>query len=389
MEFIKNLSIKLLIVIIKDAMLFEFIFFVTSFMLTNQTTAKGNAFFHKTNEYRQKTQTNIKKPKEKKMKILITGGAGFIGSHLVKYYLERGHQVIALDNLYTGRLENLQPYFNNPNFTFIKHDITTPIDLSVDWIFNFACPASPPHYQKDPLFTTKTCVIGSLNMLELARKNNARILQASTSEVYGDPEVHPQVETYRGCVNPIGIRSCYDEGKRCAESIFFDHHRMYNTEIKVIRIFNTYGPNMDPEDGRVVSNFIIQALKGQPLTMYGDGTQTRSFCYVDDLVEGIARMMETDKSIQGPINLGNPYEFTLLELTKHILALTNSPSKTTFQPLPQDDPKQRRPDITKAKQLLNWEPKIQLNDGLLKTITYFKQSLKSKKELLTCQNCQS
>ncbi len=309
------------------------------------------------------------------MKILITGGAGFLGSHLCKHYLEQGHQVIALDNLYTGSKENIKNLLSNHNFTFIQHDVTQPIDLEINWILNFACPASPPHYQKDPLYTTKTSVLGTLNMLELARKNNARILQASTSEVYGDPDVHPQVESYRGCVNPIGIRSCYDEGKRCAESIFFDHRRMYNTDIKVIRIFNTYGPNMDPEDGRVVSNFIMQALKNQPLTMYGDGTQTRSFCYVDDLVNGITRIMETDKSIQGPVNLGNPDEFTLLELAQLIIKLTNSSSKIVFQPLPQDDPKQRCPDISKAKQLLNWEPKIKLEAGLNKTIEYFKSKL--------------
>lgn len=370
-------------------MLFGFIFFVTGIMLTSQTFAKGDTFLYE--KYKQCKETTTSPKKHigiKSMKILITGGAGFIGSHLVKYYLEKGHKVIALDNLYTGRLENLQPYFNNPNFTFIKHDIIEPIDLSVDWILNFACPASPPHYQKDPLFTTKTCIIGSLNMLELARKNKARILQASTSEVYGDPETHPQIESYRGCVNTIGIRSCYDEGKRCAESIFFDHHRMYNTDIKVIRIFNTYGPNMDPDDGRVVSNFITQALQNKPLTMYGDGTQTRSFCYVDDLVEGITRMMETEPSIQGPINLGNPHEFTLLELAQLILAQTNSSSKIIFLPLPQDDPKQRCPDISKAKQHLNWKPTIQLNEGLTKTITYFEQRISQKKEFSPCQQYQ-
>ncbi len=306
------------------------------------------------------------------MKILITGGAGFIGSHLCKHYLKKKHHVTALDNLYTGSMVNIQSFLGNPNFTFIEDDVTKPIDLQVDWILNFACPASPPHYQKDPLYTTKTSVLGALNMLDLARKNNARILQASTSEVYGDPEIHPQVETYRGSVNPIGIRSCYDEGKRCAESIFFDHRRMYGTDIKAIRIFNTYGPNMDPNDGRVVSNFIMQALKNEPLTMYGDGTQTRSFCYVDDLVAGITRMMETDTSIQGPINLGNPDEFTLLELAQKVLQLTGSTSKIIFQPLPQDDPRQRRPDITQAQQHLGWQPRVKLEEGLKKTIEYFK-----------------
>ena len=321
-------------------------------------------------------------------KILITGGAGFLGSHLCKYYLEHGCRVIALDNLYTGATTNIQSFLDNPNFTFIKHDIIIPIGLKVDLILNFACPASPPHYQKDPLFTTKTSILGALNMLELAHKNSARILQASTSEVYGDPDIHPQIETYRGYVNPIGIRACYDEGKRCAESIFFDHHRMHNTDIKIIRIFNTYGPNMDPNDGRVVSNFIIQALTNQPLTMYGDGTQTRSFCYVDDLVVGITRMMESEASIQGPINLGNPDEFMLLELAQLILELTNSTSKIIFHPLPQDDPQQRCPNISKAKQLLSWEPKIKLVEGLEKTIAYFDQLLSKQKIIRKSFPCQ-
>lgn len=313
-------------------------------------------------------------------KILITGGAGFIGSHLCKYYLGQGNNVIALDNLYTGSRQNIESFLINPKFSFIEHDVTQPINLDIDWILNFACPASPPRYQKDPLYTTRTSVTGAFNMLELARQNNARILQASTSEVYGDPDVHPQVESYRGCVNPIGIRSCYDEGKRCAESILFDHQRMYNTDIKVIRIFNTYGPNMDPNDGRVVSNFIMQALTNQPLTMYGNGTQTRSFCYVDDLVDGITRMMASNAAISGPINLGNPNEFTLLELAELVLELTNSTSKILFQPLPQDDPRQRCPDISKAQQILGWQPQVKLKDGLLKTIEYFENYLKQNME---------
>lgn len=308
-------------------------------------------------------------------KILITGGAGFIGSHLCKHYLENEYTVIALDNFYTGSRTNIAPFLSHPRFTFIDHDIIYPIDLNIDLILNFACPASPPHYQKDPIFTTKTSVFGALNMLELARKNNATILQASTSEVYGDPEIHPQTESYKGCVNPIGIRACYDEGKRCAESLFFDHHRMHKTDIKVIRIFNTYGPNMDPCDGRVVSNFIMAALRNQPLTMYGDGTQTRSFCYVDDLVDGIVRMAASDHSIQGPVNLGNPDEFTLLELANLILKLTNSSSHITFEALPQDDPRQRRPDISKAQKLLDWKPNVKLEEGLKRTIEYFRKQI--------------
>jgi UDP-glucuronate decarboxylase len=304
-------------------------------------------------------------------RIVVTGGAGFLGSHLCKTLIGLGHQVTALDNLYTGRQTNIESLHNHKNFAFINHNIINPIDLEVDWIFNFACPASPPHYQKDPLFTTKTSVLGALNMLELARKNNARILQASTSEVYGNPHVHPQPETYQGNVNPIGPRACYDEGKRCAESLFFDHHRMYDTDIKVIRIFNTYGPFMDPNDGRVVSNFIVQALQGSSLTMYGDGTQTRSFCYVDDLIAGIIAMMNTDRSCTGPVNLGNPTEFTLLQLAEKIKKLIKKDLQIVFKPLPQDDPLQRKPDITRAKQLLRWEPKIDLETGLTHTIDYF------------------
>lgn len=309
-------------------------------------------------------------------KVLVTGGAGFLGSNLCKRLLELDYQVIALDNLFTGRMENIEPLFADARFSFIKHDVIDPVDIEVDYIFNLACPASPPHYQKDPIFTTKTCVHGALNMLELARKYNAPILQASTSEVYGDPEIHPQVEAYRGTVNPIGIRSCYDEGKRCAESLFFDYHRQYGVAIKVIRIFNTYGPNMDPNDGRVVSNFIMQALQGVPITIYGDGTQTRSFCYVDDLIDGmIAMMFNTPKEFIGPVNVGNPGEFTLLELAQEVLALTESSSEIAFRPLPKDDPCRRRPDINLAGSVLHWNPHVNLHDGLQKTITYFRQFL--------------
>ncbi len=308
-------------------------------------------------------------------KVLVTGGAGFLGSHLCKKLLDMPDEfeVIALDNLYTGRLGNITPLFENERFSFIEHDVIDPIDIEVDYIFNLACPASPPHYQKDPLFTTKTCVFGAINMLELAKKYNAPILQASTSEVYGDPEVHPQVETYRGLVNPIGIRSCYDEGKRCAESIFFDYHRMHNVPIKVVRIFNTYGPNMDPKDGRVISNFIMQALKNESITVYGTGLQTRSFCYVDDLINGfIAMMFKTDDDFTGPINLGNPREYNLMQLAKCILDLTNSSSEVVRMALPQDDPKVRCPDISLAKECLGWSPKVLLKDGITQTIEYFK-----------------
>ncbi len=304
-------------------------------------------------------------------KILVTGGAGFLGSNLCAHLLQQGHEVVALDNFYTGRIQNIEPLKKNSKFSVIDHDVIKPIELGVDWIFNLACPASPPHYQKDPIFTTKTSVLGALNMLELAEKNKARILQASTSEVYGDPEVHPQPESYKGAVNPIGIRACYDEGKRCAESLFFDYHRTRGTDIKVIRIFNTYGPNMDPEDGRVVSNFILQALKGEPITMYGDGLQTRSFCYVDDLISGIVAMMESPSSFVGPVNLGNDQEFTLLELAHQIIELTGSSSKIMFKPLPADDPTRRKPDISLANKVLSWQPQISLYDGLQKTIEYF------------------
>lgn len=306
-------------------------------------------------------------------KILVTGGAGFLGSNLCAKLIEYGNHVIALDNLCTGKITNISKLFDHDRFRLIKHDITKSINLDVDLIFNFACPASPPHYQKDPIFTTKTCFMGALNMLELAKKNNARILQASTSEVYGDPEQHPQQESYRGNVNPIGIRSCYDEGKRVAESLFFDHHRIHQTDIQIVRIFNTYGPHMDPQDGRVVSNFIMQALTNQPITIYGTGEQTRSFCYVDDLIEGIIAMMASPAKVQGPVNLGNPTEFTLLQLAEKILTLTKSSSKIIFKPLPHDDPRKRCPDISHAQQQLNWSPKIDLETGLVKTITYFKK----------------
>ena len=304
-------------------------------------------------------------------RILITGGAGFLGSHLCDKLIEKGEYVICLDNLYTGNKDNIKHLLTNSNFEFIEYDIIEPIDLKVNQIYNLACPASPPHYQADPIKTAKTSVLGALHMLDLARKNNARILQASTSEVYGDPEVHPQPESYRGCVNPIGIRSCYDEGKRMAETLFFDYHRQYGTDIRVIRIFNTYGPRMNPEDGRVVSNFIVQALKGQDITIYGNGTQTRSFCYVDDLLEGMYRLMNVE-NFTGPVNIGNPSEFTMLELARKILQMTGSESKLVYMPLPGDDPTQRKPVIALAKEKLDWEPTIDLENGLIKTIEYFK-----------------
>lgn len=307
-------------------------------------------------------------------RILVTGGAGFLGSNLcARLVKDPDNQVIALDNLFTGRRENIQELERLPNFIFLEHDVTQYLDIQVDQIYNAACPASPPAYQKSPTGTTKICILGILNMLELAKKCNAILLQFSTSEVYGEPLVHPQVESYRGNVNSIGIRSCYDEGKRCAESLCFDYYREFGTKIKVIRIFNTYGPNMDPDDGRVVSNFIVQALQGRDLTVYGDGNQTRSFCYVDDLIDGICRMMEQDQDgIMGPINLGNPGEFTVLELAEKVIAATGSKSKIINCPLPGDDPTQRRPDITLAKEKLGWEPRITLDEGLARTIAYFK-----------------
>ena len=307
------------------------------------------------------------------MKILVTGGAGFLGSNLCERLVkDPDNYVYCLDNLQTGRMENIRELVDKPNFQFIRHDIVEPIELDVDQIYNAACPASPPAYQADPVHTLKTSVFGMLNMLELARKNNATVLQFSTSEVYGDAQVHPQPETYWGNVNPDGIRSCYDEGKRVAETLCFDYHRRYGVKIKVIRIFNTYGPKMDPKDGRVISNFVNQALRGEDLTVYGDGKQTRSFCYVDDLIEGIYRMMNSAEDITGPVNLGNPGEFTMLELAEEVLRQTGSRSKLVHKELPKDDPKQRRPEITKAKELLGWEPKVPLREGLAKTIEYYR-----------------
>lgn len=306
-----------------------------------------------------------------KKRIIVTGGAGFLGSHLCERLLHEGNHVIALDNLYTGRMLNIRHLLENPDFEFIHHDIIKPIDIIADEIYNAACPASPPHYQKSPTFTTKTCIDGLSNMLELARKYQAKILQFSTSEVYGDPQIHPQPEDYRGYVNPIGIRSCYDEGKRCGEALCFDYQREYGVNIKVVRIFNTYGPNMDPKDGRVISNFIMQALKGENITIYGDGKQTRSFCYVSDLIEGIVRMMNSRDDFYGPVNLGNPGEFTMLELAQNIIERTKTGSGITFCPLPADDPKQRKPVIDKAREVLGWKPSVSLAEGLDLTIPYF------------------
>ncbi|MEK9684394.1 MAG: UDP-glucuronic acid decarboxylase family protein, partial [Rhodospirillaceae bacterium] len=298
------------------------------------------------------------------LRILVTGGAGFLGSHLCERLVEQGMDVICADNFYTGSKSNIANLTGRPNFEIIRHDITFPLYLEVDQIYNLACPASPIHYQFDPVQTTKTSVHGAINMLGLAKRVKARILQASTSEVYGDPEIHPQTEDYWGHVNPIGIRSCYDEGKRCAETLFFDYHRQHKLEIKVIRIFNTYGPRMHPNDGRVVSNFIVQALKNEDITIYGDGSQTRSFCFVDDLIDGMIEMMRTPDEFTGPINLGNPVEFQIGELARKILTLTGSRSRLVFRPLPEDDPKQRKPDISLAKKQLSWSPKISLDDGL-------------------------
>jgi len=308
-------------------------------------------------------------------KVLVTGGAGFLGSHLCDKLVARGDDVLCVDNLYTGDKRNIKQLISNPNFEFMRHDVTFPLYVEVDRIFNLACPASPVHYQFDPVQTTKTSVHGAINMLGLAKRVKARILQASTSEVYGDPEVHPQPESYWGRVNPIGIRSCYDEGKRCAETLFFDYWRQHQLEIKVMRIFNTYGPRMHPNDGRVVSNFIVQALKGEDITIYGDGQQTRSFCYVDDLIDGMIKLMDSPADFVGPVNIGNPGEFTMLELAEMVLRLSGSKSKLIFMPLPSDDPKQRRPEIGLAKEKLGWEPKVCLEDGLKETISYFKTVL--------------
>ena len=307
--------------------------------------------------------------------ILVTGGAGFIGSHLCKRLLEDGHHVLCVDNFYTGRRSNIVGLISNPYFEVMRHDICFPLFIEVDEIYNLACPASPIHYQSDPVQTIKTAVHGAINMLGLAKRLKIKILQASTSEVYGDPAVHPQPESYWGHVNPIGIRSCYDEGKRCAETLFFDYHRQHKLKIKVARIFNTYGPNMHPNDGRVVSNFILQALKGEDITVFGDGNQTRSFCYVDDLVDGLMRLMHSPDEFTGPVNLGNPAEFSILELAQQVIELTGSKSKIVFHPLPSDDPRQRQPDISLAAEKLHWKPEVKLQEGLKKTIEYFETIL--------------
>lgn len=308
--------------------------------------------------------------------VLVTGGAGFLGSFLCERLLKKGCEVICLDNLYTGSKRNIAHLLSNPSFEFLRHDVCVPIYIEVDAIFNLACPASPVHYQKDPVQTVKTSVHGAINMLGLAKRTNARIFQASTSEVYGDPQVHPQEETYWGFVNPIGPRSCYDEGKRCAETLFFDYNRQHNLEIKVARIFNTFGPRMSASDGRVVSNFIVQAIRGKPITLYGDGSQTRSFCYVDDLIDGFIKLMWSPSSVAGPYNLGNPVEYSMVELANLILKLTDSDSKITYQDLPIDDPRQRQPDIQKAKRDLCWEPSVTLAEGLARTIDYFRNELR-------------
>ncbi len=304
-------------------------------------------------------------------RILVTGGAGFLGSHLCERLLNDGHDVLCVDNFYTGAKDNVAHLMDNPYFEVMRHDVTFPLYVEVDEIYNLACPASPIHYQFDPVQTTKTSVHGAINMLGLAKRVKAKIFQASTSEVYGDPEMHPQREEYWGRVNPIGLRSCYDEGKRCAETLFFDYHRQHKLRIKVARIFNTYGPRMHPNDGRVVSNFIVQALKGEPITVYGEGNQTRSFCYVDDLIEVFVRLMDSPDDFTGPVNTGNPGEFTILELAKTVIELTGSKSEIIFKPLPSDDPTQRQPDITLAREKLGWEPKVRLKEGLIKTIAYF------------------
>jgi len=308
-------------------------------------------------------------------RVLVTGGAGFIGSHLCLRLIDQGHEVLSVDNFFTGTKENVSGLLDNSMFELLRHDVTFPLYVEVDQIYNLACPASPVHYQFDPVQTTKTSVHGAINMLGLAKRVKATILQASTSEIYGDPTVHPQPEEYWGQVNPLGTRACYDEGKRCAETLFFDYNRQHKVRIKVARIFNTYGPNMHPHDGRVVSNFIMQALRDDSITVYGDGGQTRSFCYVDELVEGLIRLMATDDSITGPVNLGNPHEFTILQLAELVIELTGSRSKIEKYPLPEDDPRQRQPDISRARELLDWEPKVALKDGLKKTIAYFEDRM--------------
>ncbi len=312
-------------------------------------------------------------------KILVTGGAGFLGSHLCEKLLQEGNEVICMDNFFTGSKRNIVKLLDNPYFELYRHDITMPANLEVDEIYNLACPASPVHYQYDPIKTVQTSVMGAINMLGLAKRTGAKVLQASTSEVYGDPSVHPQPESYWGNVNPIGIRSCYDEGKRCAETLFFDYHRQNGVRIKVVRIFNTYGPNMHPNDGRVVSNFIVQALKGKDITIYGDGSQTRSFCYCDDLIRGFIAMMATGDDITGPINIGNPGEFTIKQLAELVIDLTGAKSKLVYEPLPSDDPTQRRPVIDKARDILGWEPTIPLREGLVRTIAYFDELLRTEK----------
>lgn len=308
-------------------------------------------------------------------RVLVTGGAGFLGSHLCDRLVSEGHDVLCVDNFFTGSKRNISHLLRKPNFELMRHDITFPLYVEVDYIYNLACPASPVHYQHDPVQTTKTSVQGAINMLGLAKRVKARILQASTSEVYGDPEVHPQPESYWGRVNPVGPRSCYDEGKRCAEALFFDYYRQHNLDIKVVRIFNTYGPRMDPADGRVVSNFIVQAIRGDDVTIYGDGRQTRSFCYVDDLIEGLVRVMNSERGFVGPVNMGNPDEFTMLDLAENVLNLVGGRSKLVFRPLPTDDPRQRQPDIALAKGELGWEPKVKLEDGLKQTVQYFRTLL--------------
>lgn len=309
---------------------------------------------------------------ELKLKILVTGGAGFIGSHLCRRFVEEGHEVICMDNLFTGSKENVRDLMGKENFTFVEHDVTEPYDADVERIYNLACPASPVHYQKDPVKTAKTGFLGAINALELARRRNARVLQTSTSEVYGEPQVHPQTENYRGNVNPIGIRACYDESKRIAETLFFDYHRMYGTDIRVVRIFNTYGPYMDPQDGRVVSNFIMQALRGEDITLYGDGSQTRSFCYVSDMVEGLVRMMEQDSGFIGPVNLGNPAEITVRELAETVIPMIDPSLRMVCVELPSDDPTRRRPDISLAGEKLGWAPSVPLKEGLARTVGYFR-----------------
>lgn len=310
---------------------------------------------------------------QQRKRILVTGGSGFLGSHLCERLLDLGNDVLCVDNYFTGTKHNIVHLLDNPHFELMRHDVTFPLYVEVDEIYNLACPASPVHYQHDPVQTTKTSVHGAINMLGLAKRTGARIFQASTSEVYGDPDQHPQTEAYWGRVNPIGLRSCYDEGKRCAETLFFDYHRQHGLKIKVGRIFNTYGPRMHPNDGRVVSNFIVQALKGEPITLYGEGQQTRSFCYVSDLIEVIIRLMESPDEVTGPINIGNPTEFTIRELAEKVLALTGSASPLTFMPLPSDDPRQRQPDISKAAEVLGWKPRVALDEGLAQTIAYFRQ----------------